>query len=235
MNVRMIELDLPEKVDTDLLRDLVSNREWFHTMDLGHGIVTPGIDETLQKVERLGLPESLNGKSVLDIGAYDGAFSFEAERRGAKRVLATDDFCWGFSQGMGDGRGFDIARWALASRVEKLRIRVEDISPETVGVFDYVLFLGVLYHAEDPLGYLRRVFSVCRDTAIIETEVDGLDYDKPVMVFYPGDSKWGDPTNFWGPNEACVEAMLIEVGFKAVEAVECKWDSGARMVFHAKR
>ena len=78
---------------------------------------------------------------------------------------------------MTDGRGFDIAQWALQSKVEKRRIAVEDISPESVGTFDYVFFLGVLYHSPDPLGYLRRVRSVCSRTLVLETHVDGLDYD----------------------------------------------------------
>lgn len=228
----MPDLELPPVVDPDLLRELTFNREWFHTMDLGFGITTPGIDDTSQKLERVGLPASLQGQSVLDVGAYDGKFSFEAERRGADRVVAADDYCWSFPEGMADGRGFDIAHWALQSKVEKMRIAVEDISPETVGMFDYVLFLGVLYHASDPLGYLRRIYSVCKGTVIIETEGDAFDYEKPAMVFYPGDSHFGDASNFWGPNRPCVEAMLAEVGFRQVEFLN-QW--GARMVFHAHR
>jgi tRNA (mo5U34)-methyltransferase len=226
------ELNLPAEVDPELLRELTFNREWFHTMDLGFGITTPGIDPSAEKLERLEFPRSFEGKTVLDVGAYDGMFSFEAERRGADRVVAADDFCWSIPGGMSDGRGFEIAHWALNSKVEQNRIPVEDLSPESVGMFDYVLFLGVLYHSQDPLGYLRRAFSVCRGTAIIETEVAALDYDKPAMVFFPGDSHWGDPSNYWGPNRLCVEAMLTEVGFRRVEF---RNQSGSRMVFHAHR
>jgi tRNA (mo5U34)-methyltransferase len=67
---------------------------WFHSIDLGNGVRTPGVDRTAQKLKRLTLPASLSGKTVLDVGAWDGFFSFEAERRGAKRVLATDHYCW---------------------------------------------------------------------------------------------------------------------------------------------
>ncbi|HLH28402.1 MAG TPA: methyltransferase domain-containing protein, partial [Acidimicrobiales bacterium] len=215
-----------------LLRQLAYGREWFHIIDLGHGVVTPGIDRSAEKLQFLGFPDSFEGKTVLDVGAYDGFFSFEAERRGAKRVLATDDYCWSIPGGMTDGRGFDIAHWALRSMVEKRRIAVEDLGPETVGMFDYVLFLGVLYHAPDPLGYLRRVFSVCRETAIVETHVDALDYDRPAMVFYQGDTLNSDASNFWGPNRLCVEQMLTEVGFRRVEF---KTQYGVRMVFHAHR
>jgi len=141
-------------VNTEQLSQKVFSRPWFHRIDLGGGIVTPGVDNSPSKLQHIHLPEDLTGKSVLDIGAYDGFFSFEAERRGARRVVATDQYCWKLT-GMGDGEGFKIAHDALGSRVEAKLIPVEEISPETVGVFDVVLFLGVLYHAPDPLRYLR--------------------------------------------------------------------------------
>jgi tRNA (mo5U34)-methyltransferase len=191
-------------------------REWFHTLDLGDGIVTPGCDPSAAKVGYLGLPERLDGLSVLDIGAYDGFFSFECERRGAARVLAADHFCWTYG-GMATKDGFNIARAALGSRVEEKLIPVEEISPQTVGTFDLVLFLGVLYHAPDMVRYLRMVRSVCKQRVILETEVDALDYPQPAAVFYPGASLNNDASNFWGPNPACVEAMLREVGFRRIE------------------
>ncbi|HUT33828.1 MAG TPA: hypothetical protein VNE39_10125 [Planctomycetota bacterium] len=88
-------------MDRDEIRRRVDAlRYWWHHIPLGHGIVTPGhqggpgINGTQQTLERLHLPEDLTGKSVLDVGAWDGAFSFEAERRGAARVLATDRYAW---------------------------------------------------------------------------------------------------------------------------------------------
>ena len=174
--------------DLDQLRKEVASVNWFHKIDLGRGIVTPGIENTPEKIKLMNLPPDLSGKTVLDIGAWNGAVSFECERRGALRVLATDYFCWHGGNNREGRQGFEIARRALNSGVEDLEIRVEEISSERVGLFDVVLFLGVLYHAEDPLGYLRRVHSVFRETAIIETSVDALDYPRPALVFYEGDS-----------------------------------------------
>lgn len=213
------------------LRNIVNSFAWFHQIDLGDGIVTPGIDKTFEKISEMNLPADLTGKSVLDIGAWNGAVSFECERRGAARVLATDYYCWHGGNNREGRRGFEVAREALNSRVEDLEIKVEDLSPSTVGKFDVVLFLGVLYHAEDPLGYLRRVHSVCRETAIIETSVDAMDVNKPAMVFYEGDSLNGDPTNFFGPNQLAVEAMCREVGFKRVQRIGSFY--GNRMSFQA--
>lgn len=217
--------------DRERVIELVQSRRWFHSIDLGNGIVTPGIDNTSSRVEMMGFPDSFAGKSVLDVGSYDGYFAFEAERRGAARVVASDWFCWNL-EGMGDGTGFDIAHAALGSTVEKHAIAVEDLSPQTVGVFDVVLFLGVLYHAQDPMRYLRNVVSVCRETLILETHYDGVDYDRPMMVFYPNDTLNHDPSNFWGPNPACVEAMLYEVGFRKVAFVG---KNSNRIVMHAYR
>lgn len=82
------------------------------------------------------------------------------------------------------------------------------------------------------MRYLRNVFSVCRGTAILETRVDALDYDRPAMVFYPGGTLNDDPTNYWGPNRQCVLEMLYDVGFSRVDLVH---ESGDRMTFHAHR
>ncbi|MES1166466.1 MAG: methyltransferase type 11, partial [Pseudomonadota bacterium] len=117
---------------------------WFHRIDLGNGVVTPGPDDTAAKLARLKLPESFAGQSVLDIGAWDGFFSFEAERRGARRVVAVDSFCWS-GDGWGTKQGFELARRALGSKVETRELEVLDLSPETAGgVFDVVFFFGVL-------------------------------------------------------------------------------------------
>jgi tRNA (mo5U34)-methyltransferase len=236
-------LTLPATVDLELLRTLTVSRPWFHQIDFGHGIVTRGVDRSSEKLDHLHFPESLVGKTVLDVGALDGFFSFEAERRGADRVLATDLLYWSQPEAgpMTDGQGFDIARWGLQSKVEKQIIAVEDISPATVGTFDVVLFLGVLYHAQDPLRYLQNVASVCSDTLIVETHVDGLEYDRPVMVFYVGDTLNGDASNFWGPNPLCVTDMLREVGFSHISEVSRTSGPGTteyapnRAVFHARR
>ena len=233
IHLQPAQLALPPTFDLELLRQLTFGRPWFHQIDLGHGIITPGIDDSKAKLNHLRFPSDLTGKSVLDIGAFDGFFSFEAESRGALRVVASDKFCWTIPDSMADGRGFQIAHWARQSRVVRKEISVEDISPGTVGMFDLVLLLGVLYHSQDPLGYLRRAYSVCEETCIIETHIDGQDYERPAMVFYPEDTLSGDPSNYWGPNEPCVVAMLREVGFTEVEKVGIY--NSNRLVVHAHR
>jgi tRNA (mo5U34)-methyltransferase len=185
---------------------------WFHSIDLGDGVRTPGKDDSERKLRKLRLPESLEGKTVLDVGAWDGFFSFEAERRGAARVVATDWYVWG---GVKDRKaGFDYARERLGSSVEDLVIDVLDLSPETVGgQFDVVLFLGVLYHQRHPLLALERVASVTRDLLVIETEMSHLPTRKPAIRYYLEGDDW------CAPNPAALRSMLADVGFREVEIV----------------
>lgn len=209
-------------IDTGDLRAEVDSYEWFHTIDLGHGIVTRGRDDSPRKLEWLALPNDLTGRSVLDIGAWDGFFSFEAERRGGA-VLAVDSVAWQEPawgpRGYGTKRGFEIARRALSSKVQDLELDFDDISPETVGTHDLVLFLGVLYHMAHPWRTLQRVASVCTDQLILETHVDMLDFRRPAMAFYPGKELSGDESNWWGPNPAVIEGMLRAEGFSRFEVV----------------
>ncbi|ODS59289.1 MAG: hypothetical protein ABS36_02240 [Acidobacteria bacterium SCN 69-37] len=201
------------------LRTRIESHRWYHTIDLGDGLVTRGVDDTARRLQRIDLPSSLAGRTVLDIGAWDGFFSFECERRGASRVVASDYYSWHSSEGWGRKDGFLMARDALGSKVEDVDIDVMDLSPERVGTFDVVLFLGVLYHLRHPLLALERVASVTRDMLIVETVVDMIGIGRPAAAFYPDRELNGDPTNWWAPNPQGVEALLRCAGFARVRTV----------------
>jgi len=224
-------------VSGDELRTSVGAIRWYHSIDLGQGVVTPGVDDSPLRLSRLGLPATLAGKTVLDIGAWDGFFSFEAERRGASRVVASDQFAW-HGPTWSTKAGFELARAALNSRVEDVDIDVMDLSPERVGMFDVVFFLGVLYHLPHPLLALERVASVTRELLILETVVDMAGYRRPAAAFYPGRELNGDPTNWWGPNVPAIAGMLNAVGFAAVNVITptpSPLYRAARAVSHALR
>ena len=205
-------------MDGGELRSRVAALRWYHSIDLGQGVVTPGTDNSPYRLARLDLPASLAGKTVLDVGAWDGFFSFECERRGAARVVAADFYSW-HDTGWGTKAGFQLARQALGSRVEDVDIDVMDLSPERTGTFDVVLFLGVLYHLRHPLLALERIASVARDLLILETVVDMVGVSRPAMAFYPGRELNNDPTNWWAPNIPAVHGMLNSVGFHRVRTV----------------
>jgi tRNA (mo5U34)-methyltransferase len=194
------------------VRARVEALRWYHTIDLGNGVVTKGADDTPQRLRRLSLPESLKGQTVLDIGAWDGFFSFECERRGAARVVATDSYSW-HGGGWGSKQGFHLAREILGSRVEDVDVDVMDLSPNRLGQFDVVLFLGVLYHLRHPLLALEHVAAVTRHLLILETVVDLVGMARPAAAFYPGRELNNDPTNWWGPNVPALIGMLESVGF----------------------
>src|SRR5260221_1454099 len=124
-----------------------SSISWFHSIDLGNGLVTRGTKslKRLAQEQRLIFdPVKIEGASVLDVGAWTGAHSFAANRRGAARVLATDHYVWA-----NEYRGreaFDLANSTLGLNIEAMDIDVPQITPATVGRWDVVLFLGVLYH-----------------------------------------------------------------------------------------
>jgi tRNA (mo5U34)-methyltransferase len=218
--------------DVEKVRAEIANVNWYHQIDLGDGIVTPGVDDTPNRMTPLELPSDLSGKSVLDIGAWDGVFSFEAERRGASRVLATDSFCWS-GEGWGTKEGFLTASRILGSRVDDLEIDVMDLSPDRVGTFDLVLFVGVLYHLRHPLLALERVASVTGEQLIFDSHTAMIEESDPVMRFYPGTELNDDPTNWWGPNPPAVEAMLRDVGFRRIERVHPELIPEGRLILHA--
>ncbi|MDQ1375709.1 MAG: tRNA (mo5U34)-methyltransferase [Actinomycetota bacterium] len=143
-------------------------------------------------------------------------------------MLATDSFIWQGGSPSHSKAGFDLARRILGSRVDDRTIDVMDLTPEAVGTFDVVLFLGVLYHLRHPLLALERVISVTGDHLILETHVERLSTRRPAMVLYPDDELSGDPTNWWGPNRRAVVAMLETVGFRDVRVVG-RWRAGRRV------
>jgi tRNA (mo5U34)-methyltransferase len=206
------------KMEGITLKEEVSEIKWFHSIDLGGGVITPGCDNSSKKLASLHLPKDLSGKSVLDVGAWDGFFSFEAEKRNAKRVLATDSFVWE-GKTWGSKKGFNLAKKTLKSQVEEKMIDVMDISPQTVGTFDVVMFLGVLYHVRHPLEALENISSVTDEMLVLETFSDLHWLARPAMAFYPTKSLEGDETNMWGPNPAAVKEMLFDVGFREVKQV----------------
>jgi tRNA (mo5U34)-methyltransferase len=206
--------ELRQKLRDDAIQ---SNQEmaagsWWHSIDLGNGVITPGVHplaELQDNFQHFKLPEDLSGKRVLDIGCWDGFYSFQAERRGA-RVTAVD--CW-------RPANFFKAKAALHSQVEFHELSVYDVTKERLGAFDIVFFLGVLYHLRHPLLALEQVCEVTRDFAIIESHVvDKLRaIEDPVMEFYEFDELGGQYDNWWGPNVECLSRMARSAGFARVE------------------
>ncbi len=174
---------------------------WQHSFDCGDGISVKGAisrEALTKKLNNMALPD-ITGKTVLDVGAFDGYFSFKAEELGARRVVALDHYVWNmhldrlqeYWQGCRDSNvipgpysrvpgvwepsklpgkiGFDVIHKIKNSNVEQLVGDFMKIDPIEVGMFDVVFFLGVLYHLESPFQALKRLSLFTRELAVIET------------------------------------------------------------------
>jgi tRNA (mo5U34)-methyltransferase len=194
------------------LAQRVTERFRYHSIELPDGSVLPGlqsIDHLRWRFGLFGLPEDLRGKRVLDIGAWDGWFSFECERRGAE-VVATD--CVALDT-------FLEARELLGSRVEYLALDVGQLSAQRLGRFDIVLFLGVLYHLRHPLLGLEKVVELCTDIALIESFVIESEARAvpAVLEFYERGELGGQIDNWCGPSPEALLAMCRSAGFAQSE------------------
>lgn len=209
---------------------------WFHNIDLGGVATAPNHflgDYPSVKWSKFAdaVPADLSGKSVLDIGCNAGFYSIEMKRRGAARVLGVDS-------------DDDYLRQArFAAEVADCAIEFRRLSVYDVGAlserFDIVLFMGVLYHLRHPLLALDLIREhVVADLLVFQSMQRGDDGAAPVAEDY---AFWdcspfarpdfprlhfiehryaGDPSNWWAPNRACVEAMLRSAGFEILSRPE---------------
>jgi tRNA (mo5U34)-methyltransferase len=207
---------------------------WYHKIELPYGLVTPGWAPV--DAAAYGIPDDLSGKRVLDIGAWDGYWTFEALKRGAKEVVAIDDFSDLLgSLNQGDRKAwesFDLCRSALGyseDQCKRIEMSVYDISEKNLGLFDTTFFFGTIYHLRYPLMALDKISAVCGGDIYIESAVlddyspyqGGLGHgyagQQIVMEFYPGKQYGDNETNWWVPTLFCLMGMTYAAGFTKVD------------------
>lgn len=204
--------------------------QWYHSIELAPGELTPGWFDLRTVAKRLPWPD-LAGKRCLDVGTFDGFWAFEMERRGAGEVVAIDvldparyDWPAGsdpavsevFERRKRGGRGFEVAHEALASRVERLDMSVYELNPQTVGRFDMVYLGSLLLHLRDPVGALERVREVCSGALLTLDAVDpwlSRMFPRTPLAGLDGRERpW-----WWKPNVAGLARIVETAGFKIVE------------------
>jgi len=227
-------------------RRRLSQTGWWHSFELPDSTLIEGVNSLeaqRNRIARFPIPADLTGKRVLDIGAWDGWFTFEMERRGAE-VVAIDRW---------DNPRFREMHAALGSRADYRQMNVYQLSPAALGQFDVVLFLGVLYHLKHPLLALERVCSVTKSFAAVEsfalTErfLPGMDVEAyPLLKFFERDGFGGQFDNWFAATPQCLLGMCRTAGFARAELIEVHdygaavacyrhWDVGqaSRPVFRA--
>lgn len=190
------------------LLEQVQRCTWVHTIDLGNGLVTQG---------RWGPPDPLiksafdeidfAGKKVLDIGCWDGLWSFEAEKRGAVDVYATDYRC---QRSYYDQPTFQVAHRILGSKARYYPdMSVYDITDLQAADFDVVVFTGVYYHLKHPLLAFSRIRTVMKEGGILIVEGPAIDnLENAYATFHYRHWFSGDPSNWWTPTIRCLREWI---------------------------
>ena len=207
---------------------------WFHNLRLGDTQTAPqhplgDFPANFWQFFQHALPDDLTGKSVLDIGCNGGFYSFELKRRGASRVLGVDHDPVYLKQA-------EFARQHLGLDVEFRHgdvYQIDDVVQHER--FDYVVFMGVLYHLRHPLYALEKVAQLVKQRMLFQSMERGswdvaefandypfnerdVFFDERFPRMYFVEHKYaGDETNWWIPNPACTQAMLRSCGLRIVD------------------
>jgi tRNA (mo5U34)-methyltransferase len=210
------------------LADRIHAQKWYHTLELGNGLVTDGWFDMRPYVKHYGLPERMDGMRVLDCGTWDGFWAFEMERRGAEVVALDVDHEWEYDSpprrrpkpaefpDTYRGDGFELAKEALGSKVRRVHCNLYEASPELLGgTFDLVFIGTVLIHLRDQLLALERLASVCHGRFIFADEYDKRSQLIPFPVArYHADREAA--VVFWLPAAKTWKRMIWTAGFEDV-------------------
>lgn len=200
-----------------------SDLQWHQRFEIAPDVFTPGRNDIKKLCDYAGIPKDLSGRTVLDIGAWHGGFSFEMEKRGASKVVATDVL-------PSEHVGFSQTKEFLNSSVEYHQASVYDLDFDEIGDFDIVLFLGVLYHLRHPLLAFDNIYKLTKGVCYLESHIidgnflyDGIHYalehfDKrleniSMTQFFRTDELNEDASNWFVPNVKCIESWSISAGF----------------------
>lgn len=208
------------------VREQATRRSWYHTMDLGEGVVTNGWFDLRPYMHHYGLPDRLDGQRVLDVGTWDGFWAFEMERRGASEIVALDlddetQLDWpprrrpATSPREPRGTGFDLARKLLGSSAKRVVASIYEARPEDLGTFDFAICGSVLGHLRDQFLALERIANLCTGRLILAEF-----YDR-AAGFLPGSySRYladrEQSVVFWLPSARTWRRMAWSAGFDDV-------------------
>ena len=199
---------------TEILHQILSKKNWRHRVSLGNEIVTPGYcDESEWQLAQL--PESLHGKSFLDVASNDGMYSIQADRRGASKVLGVDIYADKIN-GLNMTDGWDIEKPFLLK--EYFQSKAEFLSKSVFELtslnqrYDYVFCSNLIAWLTDPYTAIKALGEVCNEVLHFREDISSVG-QIPMLEWVhtkPG-------TCFYNPNKAYFKHVLSELGFKKIE------------------
>ena len=218
----------------DLQAEVDCRAPWYHSITLPADdgcVVTPGepYEEVWNNIRNVRSGIDYAGKVVLDLAAFDGMWSFEAEDLGAAYVVSTDcnwraypNFLFArHVRGSNTMPLYNVGIDSLASRLDSYLKghavrweahhagqafgRTEFSDPK----FDIVQHLGLFYHLRDPLQGLLQCRSVMKAGAKFLIETAYYESAEPVMLYnYPTGRIYSDATTWFAPSRSGLCAML---------------------------
>lgn len=197
-------------------------KPWYHKINLGQGIVTPGLDfeGVWSQIRKSRSAIDYRNKAVLDVASWDGMWAFEAEQLGASMVVAAETsykkihnflFC---HKVLGSNviPFYNISSYNLSERLDVCYAPNGGYGGNFDG-FDIVQHLGLLYHLSDPIVSLMEARSVLKEGGVLLLETAIVNSDSPVMLFNGERGKERlydkDFSCWWAPSLKCLHEMLI--------------------------
>ena len=204
-----------------LIRKIVEIGPWFHSIDVGENIRTreiaplPGPQPDNHPRDRWvdlesAIPVDLSGKRVLDIGCADGFYTLEFARRNAREVVAVDPWKKHIIRVEWLREHFDL------HNITPVVGSIEQCTVESVGKFDMVFMLGLLYHLKDPLTGLQAVSEL--STVLYLETISIFDEERPYLYLKPP-QEGVHHISKWIPTTRCIQEMLKTVGFGDVDEI----------------
>lgn len=216
---------------------------FYHAMELpGYGLIRGHWDLRGRFDEYVGgVP--MAGKSVLDVGTATGFLSFEAEKKGAARVLS-------FDQKDGAQQTFlpfkdkpyfrDPERWAAQYGAEieqwknaywlchrlldsKAEVYYGDVYrlPETLGRFQVAIVGSVLEHLSDPISALGSIARLVTETIIVVTPL--LPSEEPIARFEGRADNPDADFTWWTYSPAIYREVFAMLGFSIAKISHAKF------------
>ncbi len=218
---------------------------WYHVVDVGNGILTPGVRDFRSDLAHFHFPENMSSMRVLDVGSATGFFAFEFERRGATVTSVELPSIADWDMPPGEDRAatlremmnfhgvdtieelqylhldgpFKFCHEQLHSKVARCYSTIYDLTLDKFNSarFDLVFLGDILLHIFSPLEALSAIAPLCKEKLIISQVFPDVEQSQPLMLYVGGTIRHGDGRSWWLTNQTCLVQMLKRLGFQTVE------------------